>query len=36
MTAIAGRLEQAVKMAPPPLDPEIVKMAEEAFGYRPA
>jgi polyphosphate kinase 2 (PPK2 family) len=36
MTAIAGQLEQAVPMAPPPLDPEIVKMAEEAFDYRPA
>jgi polyphosphate kinase 2 (PPK2 family) len=36
MTAIAERLEQGVPMAPPPLDPAILAMAEQAFGYRPA
>jgi polyphosphate kinase 2 (PPK2 family) len=34
MTAIAEKLEQGVPMAPPPLDPTILAMAEQAFGYR--
>jgi polyphosphate kinase 2 (PPK2 family) len=35
LTAIADRLEQAVPMAPPPIDPEVLALAEQAIGYRP-
>jgi polyphosphate kinase 2 (PPK2 family) len=34
LDAIAERLEQAVPMAPPPIDPEILALAKEAIGYR--
>jgi AMP-polyphosphate phosphotransferase len=32
---VADRLEAGVTMKPPPLDPEVAKLAEEAFGYKP-
>jgi len=35
MMHVADRLEAGVKMEPPPLDPEIVKLAQNAFGYKP-
>lgn len=35
LTAIAERLAQSVPMAPPPVDPEILALAEQAIGYRP-
>lgn len=35
LTAIAERLEQSVPMAPPPIDPEVLALAEQAIGYRP-
>lgn len=32
---VADRLEAGVKMKAPPLDPEVAKLAEAAFGYKP-
>jgi polyphosphate kinase 2 (PPK2 family) len=34
LTAIADRLEAAVPMAPPPADPQVERIAREAFGKR--
>jgi polyphosphate kinase 2 (PPK2 family) len=34
LEAIAEQLEQAVPMAPPPIDPVVLALAEEAIGYR--
>lgn len=36
MMHVADRLESGVKMVPPPLDPALVKLAQDAFGYKPA
>jgi polyphosphate kinase 2 (PPK2 family) len=35
LTVIADRLEQRVPMAAPPIDPEVLALAEQAIGYRP-
>lgn len=35
LTYIADRLEKAVPMTMPDPDPEVVKLAEQAFGYKP-
>lgn len=35
MRAVADRLEAAVDMSPPPLDPAVAKLAKEAFGFQP-
>ena len=32
---VADRLESGVEMRPPEADPEVVKLAEKAFGYKP-
>ncbi|MET0360901.1 MAG: polyphosphate kinase, partial [Sphingobium sp.] len=36
LTAIAKALEAHVPMKPPGIDPSVVKLAEDAFGYTPA
>ncbi|MET0136760.1 MAG: polyphosphate kinase [Sphingobium sp.] len=36
LTAIAKALEAHVPMKPPEIDPAVVKLAEDAFGYTPA
>ena len=35
LTAIADALEKKVPMTMPDADPEVVKLASEAFGYSP-
>ena len=32
---VADRLEASVKMTPPPLDPEVLMLAQDALGYEP-